>query len=70
MKREAPERIYGWLNSHLSIARFYGGIAFNGSSYYISPKEEGQPLVRADVLKREAKEKRRKVEKAKEEPTP
>ena len=26
-----------WMNSHLSIARFYGGIKFNGEEYVILP---------------------------------
>lgn len=50
-----PERIYGWQNSQLSIARHYGSIKFNGHTYFISFAEEGQPLVREDVAKREAK---------------
>lgn len=48
-----PERIYGWQNTQLSIARHYGGIKYNGKDYRIAYGEEGQPLVRADVLKRE-----------------
>lgn len=54
----APERIYHWLDSQLSIARFYGGIDYNGVRYSISLNEPGQPLVRDDVLAREAKEAR------------
>ena len=50
-----PERIYNWRDSQLSIARHYGGITFNGSSYLIAYGEDGQPLVRADVIKRERK---------------
>ena len=26
-----------WMNSHLSVARFYGGIKFNGEEYVIIP---------------------------------
>ena len=52
---QAPERIYNWLDSQLSIARFYGGIKFNGCHYRIAVCEPGQPLVRKDVLEREAK---------------
>ena len=57
MKRptQAPERIHHWLDSQLSIARFYGGIHFRGASYVIAFNEPGQPLVRKDVLAREAK---------------
>jgi hypothetical protein len=59
-KPELPqERIYGWLDSQMSIARHYGGLRWQGHEYFISPNEEGQPLVRADVLKREAAEKKR-----------
>lgn len=49
----APDRIFHWLDSQLSIARHYGGCTFNGASYVIAYGEEGQPLVRVDVLKRE-----------------
>ena len=52
---QAPERIHHWLDSQLSIARFYGGIHFRGASYVIAFNEPGQPLVRKDVLAREAK---------------
>ena len=64
-KPEAPERIYGWLDSQLSIAQFYGGCTFKGHSYYVAPNEPGEPLVRADVLAREAKYKsvKRKADK-------
>ena len=54
-KPEAPERIYGWLDSQLSIARHYGGCTYQGQSYYIAPNEPDAPLVRADILAREAK---------------
>lgn len=52
----APERIYGWLDTQLSIARHYGGCKYNGHDYSIALNEEGQPLVRIDVLKRERKQ--------------
>lgn len=39
-----PHRIYGWLNSQLSIARHYGGCEINGKSYAIRYDLEGQPL--------------------------
>ncbi len=51
----APERIHNWQDSQLSVARFYGGIHFRGASYRIAFNEPGQPLVRKDVLAREAK---------------
>lgn len=50
-----PERIHNWQDSQLSVARFYGGIKFNGHHYRIAACEPGQPLVRKDVLAREAK---------------
>lgn len=48
--KTAPERIYGWLDTQLSIARFYGGITYNGHSYVIDAHDPRRPLVRADVL--------------------
>jgi hypothetical protein len=54
-QRKPPERIYGWLNGHLSIARHYGGCEFNGHKYVIAYDEPDQPLVRWDVLQRERK---------------
>ena len=53
-----PERIYHWLNSQLSIARFAGSIRINGTTYIVAPNEEGQPLVRQDVPMAEAKAKK------------
>ena len=50
-----PERIYYWLDSQLSIARFYGGISYQGNQYLIAYNEKDMPLVRKDVLKREDK---------------
>ena len=58
----APDKIYGWLDSQLSIARFYGGITFQGHSYVIDIKDPKQPLVRQDILKSE-NPKKRKVKK-------
>ena len=55
---QAPERIHNWQDSQLSIARFYGGLHFRGASYVIAFNEPGQPLVRRDVLAREAKERK------------
>ena len=54
-KPEAPERIYNWLETELSRARFHGGCTYQGQSYRIAPTEPGAPLVRADILAREAK---------------
>ena len=52
-----PERIYNWLDGQLSIARFAGSITINGATYVVATHEEGQPLVRQDVLAAEAKKK-------------
>ena len=53
-----PPRIYNWLNSQLSIARLFGLISINCVTYVVAPNEEGQPLVRQDVLMAEAKVKK------------
>lgn len=47
-----PERIYGWLDSHLSVSRHYGGCEFNGARYVIDYDDPEQPLVRWDVFKK------------------
>ena len=54
-----PERIYHWIDTQLSIARFAGSITINGVTYIVAPNEEGQPLVRQDVLVAEAKAKKK-----------
>lgn len=64
---QAPERIYGWLDSQMSIARYYGGLSYLGHSYVIDYDAEGQPLVRADVLTRERKERAAKTKAARQE---
>ena len=51
----APEKIYGWLNSQLSIARHYGGCKFNGADYVIDYSDPDKPLVRFDTLTKEKK---------------
>ena len=56
--RTPPERIYGWLDSHLSIARFYGGITYEGHSYTVDLKDPERPLVRTDVLEAERRAQR------------
>ena len=58
MTTPPPERIYHWLDSQLSIARFAGSISINGVTYIVAMHEEGQPLVRQDVLAAEAKAKK------------
>lgn len=64
MEPKAPDRIYDWLYTQLSVARYYGGITFNGHRYVIAHDEDGRPLVRQDVLKREAKARRVALKKA------
>ena len=54
-----PPRIYNWHDGQLSIARFAGSITINGVTYVVAMHEEGQPLVRQDVLVSEAKEKKK-----------
>ena len=34
-----PERIHHWQHTQLSIARFYGGITYNGAHYRIAVNE-------------------------------
>ena len=58
-----PPRIYNWLDSQLSIARFAGSITINGVTYIVATHEEGHPLVRQDVLVAEAKAKKEGVKK-------
>lgn len=55
---DAPRRIYGWLDSQLSIARFSGGCTINGVRYVIRYDIDGQPLEEVAV-----KQKRRKAKK-------
>jgi hypothetical protein len=66
MKQEAPERIYNWLNTQMSIARYWGGITYMGHSYTVSRTEDGSPLVRDDVLHREMIEKKAERKAAKQ----
>lgn len=66
-EKQPPERIYGWRDSQLSIARHYGGIRYNNYHYLIAFMEEGQPLVREDVLRREAKEQKEKQKQERKE---
>ena len=64
MTTAAPKRIHHWLHTQMSIARFYGGMTYQGHEYLIAYDEPGQPLVRADVIKREAKERKAAARKA------
>ena len=61
-----PEKIYNWLDSQLSIARFYGGINFRGRYYAIDMSDPDRPLVRQDVAQTEAKDKKAKKRQAKQ----
>lgn len=47
--KNAPERIYNVSNSQLSVARFYGGCAFQGAGYTYFPEDD--VLIRNDLLK-------------------
>ena len=51
----APEKIYGWMDSQLSIARFYGGIYIYGHYYLIDMIDPEHPLVRQDLIKKKLK---------------
>jgi hypothetical protein len=55
LKPQAPEKMYGWLDSQLSIARYYGGLKYMGHFYVIDRNDPDQPLVREDVLALEKK---------------
>ncbi len=62
-----PHENIGWRNvmmTQLSIARFSGGITYNGKHYVYNPQAD--ELVRGDILKRAMKWKREqeKAEKA------
>jgi len=48
LHRRAPFLINGVLNSQFSIARFYGGIRYNGEHYTYLP--DADQLVRDDAL--------------------
>jgi hypothetical protein len=61
----APERIYGWLDTQMSVARHYGGLTYQGHSYVIDMADKDKPLVRVDVLAREAKLAKAKAKAAK-----
>jgi len=49
------EKIYGWMDTQLSIARFYGGCTYKGHPYLIDMQDPDKPLVRQDVLRAEIK---------------
>lgn len=64
MQKQTPERIYNWIDTHLSLAKHYGGCKFNGADYVIAYNEEGQPLVRADLLKNPKRVKKKNEQEA------
>jgi hypothetical protein len=57
-KAKAPEKIYGWLDTQMSIARHYGGLSYLNHSYVIDFNDPDQPLVRQDILEAEKKAKK------------
>ena len=57
---EAPEKIYGWMDSQLSVARHYGGCTYQGHAYKVDYNDIDQPLVRSDILLQEKTEKKQK----------
>lgn len=71
MSKEAemptPRRIYGWLDSHLSIARYYGGCSIDGKRYVIRYDLKGQPLEEVVPKKKPAKKRRGPVQKVEDD---
>jgi hypothetical protein len=63
---EAPEKIFRWLDTQLSIARHYGGMKFRGTSYVVDYADPDQPLVRQDIF--EAEKKAKKATKVEQKP--
>jgi hypothetical protein len=57
---KAPEKIYGWMDSQLSVARHYGGCTYQGHAYKVDYNDIDQPLVRSDILLQEKAEKKQK----------
>ncbi len=64
-----PEKIYGWQDSQLSVARFYGGMRYMETYYRIDENDPKKPLVRDDVYRAEAKARRDGVKISKPRPT-
>ena len=56
MAIEPPEEIFHVGMSQFSIARYYGGIRFNGREYVYDPSRDA--LVRDDVVRARAKDAR------------
>lgn len=62
---QGPEEIHDVSQSMFSIARYYGGIKFNGEQYVYDPTRD--VLIRADILKarkQKPPEPRREIEHA------
>jgi hypothetical protein len=61
---EYPDRIpYAeWINSQLSIARFYGGIKVNGKSYVIDKETNDLVIPMSRKKRKELAEKKNKKE--------
>jgi len=56
-----PKKFYGVSQSQLSIARYYGGITYNGHLYTYNPVDD--TLTLDSELKAEKKEKKRRKRK-------
>ena len=52
-----PRKIYNWLDSQLSIARYYGGCVLDGVAYTIDYADPQHPLVEVVPKKRAKKAK-------------
>jgi len=57
LDRDEPRRIYGWMDSQLSIARFSGGCRINGTLYAIRYDLDGQPLEEVRAKPKRARKK-------------
>jgi len=56
---QAPERIFNWQATVLSVAQIYGGCRYQGMDYIIE-LAEGRPLVRWDVYTAECRARKNK----------
>jgi len=62
---QPPKKIYGWMDTQLSVARHYGGCTYQGHSYKVDFNDLDQPLVRQDVMEEEKKAKKMSNKKVK-----
>ena len=60
-----PERIYNVSQTQLSIARYYGGIKFNGANYHYDAQSD--TLTRMDIWKARAAASKEEAKKATKE---